>query len=74
MTVPGEMARVTGLLRPKAGLGNRALVAEGYAIMPARGTYRLAAAVASRGLVEDVEFAVLKPERRGRLFWHQSAG
>ena len=37
MTVPGELARVTGLSRPEAGLGNRALVAEGYATMPARG-------------------------------------
>jgi len=41
MTVPGELARVTGLSRPDAGRGNRALVAEGYATMPARGTYRL---------------------------------
>ena len=41
MTIPGEMARVTGLPRPAAGLGNRALVAEGYATMPARGVYRL---------------------------------
>jgi hypothetical protein len=43
MTIPGEMARVTGLPRPDAGRGNRALVAEGYAIMPASGVYRLAA-------------------------------
>ncbi len=42
MTIPGEMARVTGLARPEAGRGNRALVAEGYATMPAPGTYRLA--------------------------------
>jgi hypothetical protein len=42
MTIPGEMARVTGLPRPEAGRGNRALVAEGYATMPAPGTYRLA--------------------------------
>jgi hypothetical protein len=42
MTFPGEMARVTGLPRPEAGLGNRALVAEGFATMPARGVYRLA--------------------------------
>jgi hypothetical protein len=41
MTVPGELARVTGLSRPEAGLGNRALVAEGCAAMPARGVYRL---------------------------------
>ena len=43
MTIPGEMARVTGLPRPEAGRGNRALVAEGYATMPAPGVYRLAA-------------------------------
>jgi hypothetical protein len=42
MTIPGELARVTGLSRPEAGRGNRALVAEGYATMPSRGTYRLA--------------------------------
>src|SRR5205814_10681576 len=43
MTVPGELARVTGLSRPDAGLGNRALVAEGYATSPARGVYVLSA-------------------------------
>jgi hypothetical protein len=43
MTIPGELARVTGLSRPEAGRGNRALVAEGYATMPAAGTYQLAA-------------------------------
>jgi len=42
-TLPGEMARVTGLSRPEAGRGNRALVAEGYATMTAPGTYELAA-------------------------------
>ena len=41
MTVPGELARVTGLSRPEAGLGNRALVAEGFAEMLSPGTYRL---------------------------------
>jgi len=41
LTVPGELARVTGLSRSDAGLGNRALVAEGFATMQARGTYRL---------------------------------
>ena len=41
MTIPGELARVTGLSRQEAVLGNRALVAEGYATMPAYGTYRL---------------------------------
>jgi hypothetical protein len=41
-TLQGELARVTGLSRPDAGLGNRALVAEGYATMLAPGVYRLA--------------------------------
>ena len=45
MTVPGELARVTGLSRPDAGQGNRALVAEGYAAMLARGVYQLVPAV-----------------------------
>ena len=40
-TVPGELARVTGLSRPDAGLGNRALVKEGFARMTAPGHYRL---------------------------------
>jgi hypothetical protein len=42
LTIPGELARVTGLSRPDAGLGNRALVKEGYAVMLSQGTYRLA--------------------------------
>jgi hypothetical protein len=46
MTVPGELARVTGLSRPEAGRGNRALVAEGYAVMLAPGVYRLAGSAA----------------------------
>jgi hypothetical protein len=41
LTVPGELARVTGLSRPDAGLGNHALVAEGYAVRIAPGMYRL---------------------------------
>jgi hypothetical protein len=41
MTLPGELARITGLSRREAGLGNRALVAEGYATSPARGVYQL---------------------------------
>ena len=40
-TVRGELARVTGLSRPEAGRGNRALVAEGAATMLAPGVYRL---------------------------------
>ena len=43
MTLPGEMARVTGLSRPEAGRGNRALVVEGYAVTPSPGVYHLAA-------------------------------
>src|SRR6266542_255412 len=43
MTIPGELARVTGLSRPEAGRGNRALVAEGYATTPTYGVYQLAA-------------------------------
>ena len=43
LTIPGELARVTGLPRPDAGRGNRALVAEGYATMLAPGLYRAAA-------------------------------
>jgi len=42
MTIPGELARVTGLSRVDAGLGNRALVAEGFATTSARGVYHLA--------------------------------
>ena len=44
MTMPGELARVTGLSRPEAGRGNRALVGEGFATMLDRGVYRLTAA------------------------------
>jgi hypothetical protein len=47
MTIPGELARVTGLSRPDAGRGNRALVAEGFATMPAYGTYQLLNRVAA---------------------------
>ena len=36
-----ELARVTGLSRPDAGLGNRALVTEGYARMVENGVYEL---------------------------------
>jgi hypothetical protein len=42
LTIPGELARVTGLSRPEAGRGNRALVAEGFATMLEPGTYQLA--------------------------------
>lgn len=41
MTVRGELARVTGLNSPEAGLGNWALVDEGFAERVAPGVYRL---------------------------------
>ena len=41
MTLPGELARVTGLSRPEAGIANRSLVKEGFAAMLAPGVYRL---------------------------------
>ena len=41
MTAQGELARVTGLSRPDAGLGNRALVEEGFAISSEAGSYHL---------------------------------
>jgi hypothetical protein len=40
-TMRGELARVTGLSRPEAGRGNRALVADGAAAMVSPGVYRL---------------------------------
>jgi hypothetical protein len=42
MTVRGELAKVTGLSRVEAGLGNRALVHEGYAERLDVGVYRKA--------------------------------
>ena len=41
MTIPGELARVSGLSRQDAGRGNRALVAEGYATSASPGVYAL---------------------------------
>ncbi|MDT4967069.1 MAG: hypothetical protein QOJ64_1806 [Acidobacteriota bacterium] len=41
MTVPGELAKVTGLSRPDAGRGNHQLVAEGYAERLGVGVYRI---------------------------------
>ena len=59
-TFPGELARVTGLSRPDAGLGNRALVAEGYATMPARGEYRLRVGLPRPLAVQQVRLALLQ--------------
>ena len=41
MTLRGELARVTGLRSPEAGLGNWGLVDEGFAQRLAPGVYRL---------------------------------
>ena len=41
MTVRGELARVSGLSAPDAGLGNWALVDEEFALRIASGVYRL---------------------------------
>jgi hypothetical protein len=49
MTTRGELARVTGLSRVEAGLGNRALVKEGYAERLDVGVYRKANA--ERGMM-----------------------
>lgn len=43
MTARGELARVTGLSSPEAGLGNWALVDDGFARRLAPGIYRLSA-------------------------------
>jgi hypothetical protein len=66
MTIPGEMARVTGLPRPEAGRGNRALVAEGFATMPAPGFYQLAAGRAAQEAGFDTDGG-LTPERRNSI-------
>ena len=51
MTLRGELARVTGLSSPEAGLGNWALVDEGIAERLGPGIYRLVdqSCVGSRG-------------------------
>lgn len=49
LTIPGELARVTGLSRAEAGLGNRALVKEGFATMLAPGWYQLREGVTPAG-------------------------
>jgi len=61
MTVPGELARVTGLSRPEAGRGNRALVAEGVATNPSYGTYRLVEALRTNALDSSSVFDSFAP-------------
>lgn len=48
MTLRGELARVTGLRAPEAGLGNWGLVDEGFAERLAPGVYRLSIFTQSR--------------------------
>ena len=62
MTIPGELARVTGLSRPDAGRGNRALVAEGYATMLERGVYKLI--VPARSFTPPADF---EPDRETEI-------
>ena len=57
MTIPGELARVTGLSRSEAGRGNHALVAEGYATRLAPGVYQLAASGEPRSQEVDDDSA-----------------
>lgn len=58
MTIPGELARVTGLSRVDAGLGNRALVAEGFATSPSRGVY-IRASTAAASEVSDLDSEIV---------------
>ena len=59
-TIPGELARVTGLSRPEAGRGNRALVAEGFATMLRPGTYELVGPAPAAPDAEDDPIAGLR--------------
>ena len=62
MTARGELARVTGLSRPEAGRGNRALVAEGYETMPSTGEYWLNRTSSPSSLIASPESRVLDPQ------------
>ena len=53
MTLLGETARVTGLSRVEAGLGNHQLVDEGYALRVTRGVYALAASALTELQIEN---------------------
>ncbi len=50
MSLIGETARVTGLSRVEAGLGNHQLVDEGYAVRITRGVYALVSSATSKEL------------------------
>jgi hypothetical protein len=67
MTIPGELARVTGLSRPDAGRGNRALVAEGYATMLGPGVYRLTSPLQIAGFRDQLD---LTPEEEDAELVH----
>ena len=56
LTVRGELARVTGLSRPDAGRGNRALVAEGSAIMIEPGVYQLTESRVAQASTDESSF------------------
>jgi len=66
MTVRGELARVTGLSRPEAGRGNRALVAEGFARMSEPGVYHLADAPIPTSLPKLAELKLGAAKREAR--------
>jgi len=67
MTIPGELARVTGLPRPEAGRGNRALVAEGYATILAPGRYQLAASRPQKAGLVSTMSSLTCPESDGTV-------
>ncbi len=66
-TARGELARVTGLSRAEAGLGNQALVAEGYATMVAPGVYQKTGPLGG-ALGEDVAESATADDRAGDAF------
>jgi hypothetical protein len=67
LTVAGELSRVTGLSRPDAGLGNRALVREGHAVMLGPGIYKLTRHHGPFGSrrASDIEFQCETEEESG---------
>ena len=67
MTVPGELARVTGLSRPEAGLGNRALVAEGFADDAVAGDVSTVATYVAAGLQTGLNSPAPLPAPRPRV-------
>jgi hypothetical protein len=70
MTCRGELARVTGLSRRDAGRGNRALVAEGYATMPAVGEYWLVERAPMNQLTPSIDTQDLSRHEHREQLWH----